>query len=225
MITIRHERPSDVAARETLLDDAFGDEPLRARPSERLREGRLPADGLAFVAAERRPRWSAPSGCGTSRCGSGRRRCCSARSRSHPACRNRGIGAALVRRALREARRLGHRAVLLVGDAALLRPLRLLGREDRRACGCPVRSSGIACSRSNSSPGALDGARGAVAAAGSRKPALAAGGGGSRHRSCPAPHRPAINTNRGRRAEIRAAAYSVRSRSGGYHPSHSWRDR
>ncbi len=32
-------------------------------------------------------------------------------------CRNRGIGAALVRRALREARRLGHGAVVLVGDA------------------------------------------------------------------------------------------------------------
>ena len=32
-------------------------------------------------------------------------------------CRNRGIGAALVRRALREARRRGHGAVILVGDA------------------------------------------------------------------------------------------------------------
>jgi len=32
-------------------------------------------------------------------------------------CRGRGIGAALVRRALREARRLGHGAVILVGDA------------------------------------------------------------------------------------------------------------
>jgi predicted N-acetyltransferase YhbS len=32
-------------------------------------------------------------------------------------CRNRGIGAALVRRSLREARRLGHGAVILVGDA------------------------------------------------------------------------------------------------------------
>jgi predicted N-acetyltransferase YhbS len=32
-------------------------------------------------------------------------------------CRNRGIGAALVRRALRDARHLGHGAVILVGDA------------------------------------------------------------------------------------------------------------
>jgi predicted N-acetyltransferase YhbS len=32
-------------------------------------------------------------------------------------CRNRGIGAALVRRALRETRKLGHSAVILVGDA------------------------------------------------------------------------------------------------------------
>ena len=34
-----------------------------------------------------------------------------------PECRNRGIGSALVRRALRDASRLGHGAVLLVGDA------------------------------------------------------------------------------------------------------------
>ena len=32
-------------------------------------------------------------------------------------CRNRGIGAALVRRAFAEARRLGHGAIILVGDA------------------------------------------------------------------------------------------------------------
>ena len=35
----------------------------------------------------------------------------------HPDFRGRGIGAALMRRALAEAARLGHRAVLLVGDA------------------------------------------------------------------------------------------------------------
>jgi predicted N-acetyltransferase YhbS len=35
-----------------------------------------------------------------------------------PDSRNRGIGSALMRHALESARRLGHRAVLLVGDAA-----------------------------------------------------------------------------------------------------------
>jgi predicted N-acetyltransferase YhbS len=49
MVTISHELPSDVAARETLLDQAFGPK-RRRKTAERLREGRLPAEGLAFVA-------------------------------------------------------------------------------------------------------------------------------------------------------------------------------
>ena len=41
MVTIRQERPADVAAREKLLDAAYG--PVRfTKTSERLREGRLP---------------------------------------------------------------------------------------------------------------------------------------------------------------------------------------
>ena len=51
MITIRSERHSDIPAREALLGEAFGDSRQR-KTSERLREGRLPADGLAFVAAD-----------------------------------------------------------------------------------------------------------------------------------------------------------------------------
>jgi len=115
MISLRQERPADVEAREALLDDAFGNTRTR-KTSQRLREGRLPAAGLSLIAADGK------RVVGTARlwnvvCGSG-----------HPAlllgpvavaadCRNRGIGAALVRRSLREARRLGHGAVILVGDA------------------------------------------------------------------------------------------------------------
>ena len=51
MITIRQERSSDVAAREALLDAAYGAGRF-TKASERLREGRLPADGLSFVAVE-----------------------------------------------------------------------------------------------------------------------------------------------------------------------------
>ncbi|MGB6351331.1 MAG: GNAT family N-acetyltransferase, partial [Pseudolabrys sp.] len=51
MISIRKERPPDVAAREALLDQAFGKN-RRRKSSQRLRDGRLPAEGLAFVAAE-----------------------------------------------------------------------------------------------------------------------------------------------------------------------------
>src|SRR5689334_8624726 len=48
MITIRDERPADIAAREELLDACFGDERFE-KTSERLRDGRLPASGLALV--------------------------------------------------------------------------------------------------------------------------------------------------------------------------------
>src|SRR4051794_41506512 len=48
MFTIREELPTDVCAREALLDAAFGEARLE-KTSERLREGRRPADGLSFV--------------------------------------------------------------------------------------------------------------------------------------------------------------------------------
>src|SRR5258708_11112203 len=51
MLTIRLEKSSDAAAREALLDAAYG--PVRfEKPSERLRSGRAPARGLCFVAVE-----------------------------------------------------------------------------------------------------------------------------------------------------------------------------
>ena len=52
MVTIREERIADVAARESLLDKAYGTARF-AKTSERLREGRLPAAGLSLVATER----------------------------------------------------------------------------------------------------------------------------------------------------------------------------
>ena len=51
MVAIRHERPSDIAAREALLDRAFGAARF-AKTCERLRDGRLPADGLSLVATD-----------------------------------------------------------------------------------------------------------------------------------------------------------------------------
>ena len=118
MISIRTERPADVAAREALLDVAFG--PVRFDQAVRApARGRLPAAALSFVAHRAAAASSAPCGCGTSSAGAAGRRCCSARSPSHPDCRGRGIGAALMRRALARRRRgAATRAVLLVGDAA-----------------------------------------------------------------------------------------------------------
>jgi predicted N-acetyltransferase YhbS len=80
-------------------------------------------------------------------------------------CRSRGIGAALVRHALRVARRLGHGAVILVGDApyysrfgfaaAKAASLKLPGPFERHRL--------LALELT---PGALDGASGLVRATG-----------------------------------------------------------
>ena len=115
MISIRKERPPDVAAREALLDDAFGGQRWR-KSSQRLRDGRSPAEGLAFVATDGKRvvgtarLWDVVSG-------TGRPALLLGPVAVAPDFRNRGIGAALVRRALSVARRQGHRAVVLVGDA------------------------------------------------------------------------------------------------------------
>ena len=52
MIEIRAEHCHHVPARERLLDACFPGN-RRAKTSERLREGRLPARGLAFAATRR----------------------------------------------------------------------------------------------------------------------------------------------------------------------------
>src|SRR5438046_10123371 len=49
---IRAERASDVAAREALLDACFGANRWQ-RTCQRLRDGRAPAEGLAFSAVTR----------------------------------------------------------------------------------------------------------------------------------------------------------------------------
>ena len=113
MVTIRHERACDIAARETLLDRSFGSA-REAKTSERLREGRLPC--LALVATERGRL------IGTVRlwhvaAGPGRPALLLGPLAVDPGCRNRGIGAALMDRAIDVARHYGHREILLVGDA------------------------------------------------------------------------------------------------------------
>src|SRR4029079_16190820 len=99
-----------------LLNAAYG--PVRfKKPSHRLRAGRATARGLSFVAIE--------DGrvVGTVRlwdvtAGPERPALLLGPLAVDPACRNRGIGSALMHHALRAANRRGHRAVLLVGDAA-----------------------------------------------------------------------------------------------------------
>jgi predicted N-acetyltransferase YhbS len=114
MVTIRHERPTDIAAREALLDLAFGDARF-AKASERLREGRLPADGLSLIATDR------GRVAGTVRlwhvsAGPDRPALLLGPLAVHPDYRCRGFGGALMIRAIEEARRRGHKEILLVGD-------------------------------------------------------------------------------------------------------------
>jgi predicted N-acetyltransferase YhbS len=115
VINIRDERATDIVARENLLDLAYGAVRF-TKASERLREGRLPAKGLSLVALER------SQIVGTIRlwhvtAGPGRPALLLGPLAVHPDHRNRGIGSALVCRALTRARLGGYQAVLLVGDA------------------------------------------------------------------------------------------------------------
>jgi predicted N-acetyltransferase YhbS len=116
MFKIRHEKPSDIAAREALLDLAYG--PIRfSKTSELLRIGRQAARGLSFV-AEEDGRIVGTVRLWTVAAGADRPALLLGPLAIHPDHRNRGVGSALMRHALESARRLNHAAVLLVGDAA-----------------------------------------------------------------------------------------------------------
>lgn len=115
MIEIRQEQFGDVVARERLLDACFGLGRI-AKTSERLREGRLPADGLAFSAVR--------SGriVGTLRlwhveAGRGRAALLLGPLAVDPTLQGLGLGSTLMWTALAKAETLGHGGVVLVGDA------------------------------------------------------------------------------------------------------------
>jgi len=163
MVTLRQERPSDVKAREALLDEAFGDTRYR-KSSQRLRDGRLPAEGLSFIAAENR------RVLGTARlwhaaCASGQPALLLGPVAVAASSRNRGIGATLVRRAIDEAQRLGHGAIILVGDAPYYGRFGFTAEKTGRLRlpGPFERHRLLALELT---PGALDGARGLIRAAG-----------------------------------------------------------
>ena len=116
-IVVRAEMPLDVPARDALLDRAMGPK-WRKKASHRLRRGRRPSEGLAFVAVD-----AAGSVVGTVRlwdvrAGEGGPAALLLGPLAvDPAVKAAGIGSALMRHVVEEAERLGHRAVLLVGDA------------------------------------------------------------------------------------------------------------
>jgi predicted N-acetyltransferase YhbS len=111
---IRAERASDVVAREALLDACFG-ENRHMRTCQRLRDGRAPAEGLA-LSAVRQGRlvgtlrlWHVSAG--------GMPALVLGPLAVDPSCRELGVGAVLMNRALAAAKARGHGAVVLLGDA------------------------------------------------------------------------------------------------------------
>ena len=167
MITIRYETPRDIVAREALLDQAFG-EGRSAKTAQRLREGRLPATGLSFVATESR------RVVGTVRLWeitAGPNRPALLLGPIAVACdrQNRGIGAALMHHSLRAADRLGHEAVLLVGDAPYYERFGF-SAEKTGALWLPGPYERHRLLAREFEPGALQGAQGLVSATGALEP-------------------------------------------------------
>lgn len=111
---IRAERAADAAMREALLDACFG-ENRHDRTCQRLRDGRAPATGLALSAVREGKLvgtvrlWHVSAG--------GRPALVLGPLAVDAACRELGIGAALMQQALAAARARGHNAVILLGDA------------------------------------------------------------------------------------------------------------
>lgn len=161
---IRAERASDVAAREALLDASFG-ENRHARTCQRLRDGRVPAAGLAFTAVHRGRLvgtvrlWHVSAG--------GVPALVLGPLAVDASCRSLGIGAALMAHALVAAKARGHGAVLLRGDATYYSRFGFSARktgglalpgpfEPERLLALELRA------------GALDGARGMIVATGNK---------------------------------------------------------
>ena len=133
---IRSEKASDFVAREALLDACFG-ENRGLRTCQRLRDGRVPAEGLAFSAVTpgesfgNSPEDACRETVGNFRNATrlvGTLRLWHVSAGGVPAlvlgplaveasARNLGVGTALMDHALAATRAHGHRAVILLGDA------------------------------------------------------------------------------------------------------------
>jgi predicted N-acetyltransferase YhbS len=113
---IDQQSPAVSAAREALLGRAMGLN-WKRKTSQKLRRGRRPSEGLAFVA-----RCEDGMLAGTVRLwdvatGDGRPALLLGPLAVDPQQKSAGIGKALMLHAISEAKRLGHKAILLIGDA------------------------------------------------------------------------------------------------------------
>jgi predicted N-acetyltransferase YhbS len=164
MVTIRAEIPADVTAREALLDRAFG-RARRRKTSQRLRDDRLPAEGLAFTALSKSGRVIGTLRMWNVIAGSAGPSLLLGPLAVDARYQKRGIGRELMTHALNIAKVLGHASVLLVGDEPYysrfgfnrnhVADLHLPGPVERN------RFLGLELN-----PGALDGAEGLVVANG-----------------------------------------------------------
>jgi predicted N-acetyltransferase YhbS len=166
MITIRKESFRDVEAREALLDACFGSARFQ-KTCERLREGRMPADGLSLVIGTVRL-WHVSAG-------PNRPALMLGPIAIDPSVQSLGLGGKLMREALKRAGDLGHKAVLLVGDAPYYKRFGFsTGKTGSLWLPGPYERNRFLALELE--PGALDPARGLVSATGAfeQKPDLGA---------------------------------------------------
>jgi predicted N-acetyltransferase YhbS len=176
--TIAAEQPGDIPAREALLDRAMGAGRKR-KSSEKLRRGRMPSKGLVFVARDGAGRvvgtvrlWDVAFGKTLS---SGQFEGMASGMlllgplAVDPGLKSAGIGSALMRYAVAEAKRLGHKAVLLVGDAPYYERFGFSSEKTGLLAmpGPYERERFLALELV---PGALDNARGILRPAGKKRP-------------------------------------------------------
>ncbi|BCH30920.1 N-acetyltransferase [Mesorhizobium sp. L-8-10] len=154
-------------ARESLLDRAMGSGRKR-KSSEKLRRGRRPSEGLAFAARDASGALIGTVRLWDVRLGEhGGKALLLGPLAVDPDLKGAGLGSALMRHSIEEARRLGHRAILLVGDAPYYERF---GFSAEKTGGVAMpgpyerhRFLGLELQ-----PGALDGAEGVLRASGRR---------------------------------------------------------
>jgi predicted N-acetyltransferase YhbS len=170
-IVVRAEAAHEVDERNALLTRAMAPD-WRTRTSEKLRHGRLPSPGLAFVAKNRVGHilgtvrlWDVHAG--IDREGNAIPALLLGPLAVDPAAKSAGIGTALMLRAIEKARRYGHGAILLVGDASYYERF---GFSDRPAATLMMPGPFDRCRflSLELQPGHLDGAAGFVTASGRR---------------------------------------------------------